>query len=143
MSSDDVGSQSTMNLGKRIGARAIDMILLTAIEVGVGQFTGFGFDWLIGGSLFVILYFVACDVLFGTTVGKRVLGLRVHAVDGAKLTWSAAFKRELFILVGSVPLVGPLIAIGLWVWFGIRIKKTGNGPHDDWAKSRVTMAATR
>ncbi|MGV3620390.1 MAG: RDD family protein [Archangium sp.] len=131
------------NFGPRVGARAIDMLLLTAVEVAVGQRTGYGYDWLVGGSAFVILYFVVSDVLFGATVGKRVLGLRVHDASGAKVSWAAAFKRELFILIGSIPAAGPLIALGVWIWFGVRINESPErvGPHDAWAGSRVTKAA--
>lgn len=148
MSSGRDGGQSRMNstpanLGPRVGARAIDMLLLTALEVAVGQLTGYGFDWLIGGSLFVLLYFVVSDAVFGATVGKRVLGLQVRAVDGAKVPWPAAFKRELFMLVGSIPAAGPLLALGVWIWFGVRITRSAErvGPHDAWAQSRVTRAA--
>ena len=131
------------NFGPRVGARAIDMLLLTAVEVGVGQVTGYGFDWLIGGSAFVLLYFVVSDAVFGATVGKRVLGLQVRSADGAKLPWSSAFKRELFILIGSIPAAGPFIALGVWIWFGVRINKSAErvGPHDAWAHSRVTKVA--
>ena len=63
-----------------------------------------------GVGLFLILMFVltwcysiVLEGLFGATPGKRLLGLKVVAEDGAPLSWNAAIVRNLLRTVDMLP----------------------------------------
>ena len=54
--------------------------------------------WLIFPFLFGIiqmLYFIILDVSWGATIGKRVLGLKVQMLNGAKVPFDKAFIRNI------------------------------------------------
>ena len=60
---------------------------------------GFGFAFILLfpfllGILYVI-YFVVLDVVWGGTVGKRILGLRVQMTNGSKVTFDKALIRNI------------------------------------------------
>jgi hypothetical protein len=44
-------------------------------------------------------YFAFCEWRWGQTIGKSMLGLRVMAIDGGRLSWNAAAIRNLFRIV--------------------------------------------
>jgi uncharacterized RDD family membrane protein YckC len=119
-------------LGARFGARLIDALVLVAIGVPVGVALDFSVTWLVGQALLVFVYFVALDVAWGTTVGKRVLGLRVAGADGGRPSVGEAAVREAFTLLGAVPFAGPLLALGAWIAIGVtaRSSEHGQGVHD-------------
>lgn len=121
---------SAAPLPVRVAARALDVAVLVGLDLALGSAIGFGWDFLVLGSLMVLAYFTLGDALVGATPGKLALGLRVVGPDGGRPTLSQALARESFTLVGSVPLVGPIVALGLWVWFSIEVRRTGAGPHD-------------
>lgn len=130
-------------LAVRAAARVLDVILVAIVNVALGQVIGYGVDWLALGALGVLGYFALCDAGFGATLGKRALGLRVIAADGGRPTPVQALRRELFTLIGAVPLVGPLVALGVWVWMIVAIRSSplGQGPHDVFAGgTRVVRA---
>jgi len=120
------------DLPVRLAARAIDVLVIAALDFGLGRLVGFGWDWLALGSAMVLAYFALLDSLVGATVGKLALGLRVIGPDGGKPSLGQALKREAFTLVGSIPLVGPLLAIAIWVWFSMTIRSNPlrQGKHD-------------
>ncbi len=119
----------------RVIARIIDALVVTAIDLLLGSLLGFGYVWLVLGAAIVLAYFAVLDAAAGTTVGKAVMKLRVVAADGGRPSLSSAVRRESFMLVGAVPFVGPLVAIGLWIWFALRVRAdvNGQGPHDGFA----------
>jgi uncharacterized RDD family membrane protein YckC len=121
----------------RLAARLIDVIIVVLLNLALGQVIGFGFDWLVLGAAIILGYFAAGDTLFGATVGKRVLGLRVVTAEGLRPSPAQALRRELFVVVGAVPFVGPILALGIWVWMllAIRSSPLGQGPHDTFAGS--------
>jgi uncharacterized RDD family membrane protein YckC len=60
-----------------------------------------------------IAYFAVLEGLFGQTVGKAVVGIRVTDLAGGRIGWRAALIRNIFRLVDSFPgvyLVGVLVA---------------------------------
>jgi len=81
-------------------------------------------------------------VLYGTvleasalegTLGKRLLGLRVHDLIGERLSWKTAFVRNVGKLIGMLP-----CAIGvLWILFD----KSGQSLHDKAAYTVVLRGA--
>jgi uncharacterized RDD family membrane protein YckC len=65
---------------------------------------------LTGGrfGLFVVLclvYYFACEMYSGQTIGKRAMGLRVVDIDGGQLTARAVFIRTVGRIVDVLPLL--------------------------------------
>lgn len=122
-------------LSRRAGARLIDALLLAGLGYLWGRPLGFGMGWLVAHAGLVYLYFVASDASFGTTLGKKALGLEVRNAAGELPSFRDSSRRELFVLLGAIPFVGPLLALGFWIQTA-RIMKAhpqGEGLHDAWA----------
>ena len=131
-------------LAPRLAARAIDVLVIVAFDLALGQAIGFGWSWLAIGTAFVLLYFAGLDALAGATLGKAALGLRVVGPDGGRPTLRQAIRREAFTLLGSIPLAGPLLAVISWIWIirTIRASDARQGAHDRLAGgTRVIRAA--
>ena len=60
------------DLPVRLAARGIDVVIVGAIDVGLGLLIGFGFDWLLIGAAIVLAYFSLFDAMAGATPGKLV-----------------------------------------------------------------------
>ncbi|HEX7666761.1 MAG TPA: RDD family protein [Polyangiaceae bacterium] len=139
----NVEASAPPSLGARFGARVVDYVLLGMLGGGLGRVSGFGFGWLAGTALGVYAYFVVGDAFFGKTVGKALVGLRVVDERGEKPSLVAAAKRELFVIFGAVPFVGPLLALAAWIGIVVTARKSavGEGWHDRIAGgTRVTRA---
>lgn len=119
----------------RLLARGLDVLILAAVEVGLGQVMGYGFDWLLVGSAFVFFYFSLFDAGLGATPGKLALRLRVLGPAGGRPTLRQSLWREAFTLVGSVPFVGPLLALAAWIVIARAIARSPQrqGNHDAFA----------
>lgn len=122
----------TRLLARRLGGRAIDAALLVAVGVALGLAIGFGFDWLAIHAALVFAYFVVLDATVATTLGKRLLGLKLVSPDGDRPTLRQAAIREAFTLAGAVPFVGPLLALVAWTTIAVtsRADGVGQGSHD-------------
>lgn len=91
----------------RFWAYTIDLIVLVAIS-GIFIKPIFRvFDWTISNPLFLffspykvtmlivaLLYFMLLTRFLGQTIGKMIVGIRVHRKDGEKLTWGTIVFRE-------------------------------------------------
>lgn len=84
---------------------AIRMAVLFALSMVLGLLGGAG-----AGAMAVVafllywFYPVVCEVMFdGRSPGKRALGLRVVAADGAPIGWRASFARNLLRVVDMLP----------------------------------------
>ena len=119
----------------RVIARIIDALVVTAIDLLLGSVLGFGYVWLVLGAVTVLAYFAVLDSVVGTTVGRR------HETPRRRRRW----RRPSLARCGAasrscwwerkMPFVGPLVAIGLWIWFALRMRAdvNGQGPHDGFA----------
>jgi uncharacterized RDD family membrane protein YckC len=124
-------------------ARAIDAAVVALVDVVLGRVMGFGFDWLAVGTVIVWVYFVVLDAGLGATLGKLALGLRVLGAEGGRPTAGEALRREAFTVLGAIPFVGPLLALGMWIWIALAVRSdpNGQGPHDRFAGgTRVVRA---
>ncbi len=132
--------------GQRAGAFILDFMLLIAILIvftlfvayagigtlGTGSIDGIeiiGVIWLLGFFLLRNFYFIAFEIgRRSATLGKRIMGLRVVARDGGRLTADAVIARnmmreiEVFLplsfLSGGEGVDGAIALIGL-LWAGI------------------------
>jgi uncharacterized RDD family membrane protein YckC len=116
----------------RLAARAIDVIVLAAISGLLGWQIGFGFDWLVVTAIAVWEFFALCDTLWGATLGKRAVGLRVIGPEGNRPTLKQALIREAFTILGAIPFIGPLLALAAWIWIflSVRSNPLRQGKHD-------------
>jgi len=58
-----------------------------------------------------VLYFAILDNSWGATIGKRVLGLQVQMVNGGKITFNAAFIRNISKIYGLFLLLDWILGI--------------------------------
>lgn len=107
-----------IGVGWRALATVIDTALLAIVAYVIawlnGTTTEAGFE-LRGGPFFLmtlimLAYYITLEGLFGSTVGKMILGLRVVKLDGSAISWRASVVRNLlrfvdgivFYLVGAI-----------------------------------------
>ena len=92
------GPASVPGLGRRLAALFIDWILCTIIAVG-----------LLHSQYWTLAIFAAENyillVLTGTTIGKRVMGMRVARLDGKRVGLGWGLVRTILLLAVVPPLV--------------------------------------
>jgi uncharacterized RDD family membrane protein YckC len=145
-------------LGTRLAARVLDAVLVGLPLSAVLALAGLPAPTLaLGGveawthgavtSLVWLLYHAGCESLFGATLGKRILGLRVVAEDGDVPGPIAATVRNLWLLAGLIPWVGGLVLIAATIVLVVSISRHPHhlGRHDEVAGTSVQVvgAATR
>ncbi|MCA1701126.1 MAG: RDD family protein [Actinobacteria bacterium] len=94
-------------IGRRIGAAFIDIAIVVVLALLVGGIVGndvasdapasarFGALDRVLIVCLVFGYYWATETVWGQTLGKRVLDIRVERVDGTKATAGATFVRTL------------------------------------------------
>lgn len=138
---DDASAGAGTGPWPRFGARLIDGILLAVVGVSVGWAMNFNWLWLVLDAIFVYGYFVVCDVNFGRTIGKTVLGLRVSGSTSGTPNLEEAARREAWVLLGAIPFVGGLFSLVAAISIGVTINRdpAHQGWHDRFAGgTRVT-----
>ena len=121
---------------RRFGARFLDFLPFGIVY----QALAVGFDFgLVLPVLYVVVlyaYFVLADAYAGTTLGKRLLSLRVVGPSGDKPEIKQAATREAVIIVsallGAVPFAGDLLGSIPWlvIAWTIANSPTKQGQHD-------------
>ncbi|MEU2102301.1 RDD family protein [Nocardia sp. NPDC019255] len=91
---------------------------------------------MLPGAGFGFLYFLACEVTTGSTLGKKALGLHVNGRAGAsKPSIKDSALRNAYMLLNLVPCIGGV----LWFFAALAIAATvGSSPskqgrHDNFA----------
>ena len=94
----ETGSTSVPGLGRRLAALFIDWILCAIIATGLlhSQYWTLA---VFGAETYILL------VLTGTTIGKRVLGMRVARLDGQRIGLGWGLVRTILLLTVVPPLV--------------------------------------
>jgi len=113
-------------IGRRIGAALVEIGVLFVAFVLLGLLTGDsesgdgGARVTLDGAGFIVflgltlLYYFLQEAATGQTLGKRLLGVRVRAVDGAEPVAGRIALRTLLRLIDSLPflyLVGFVVMI--------------------------------
>lgn len=134
--------QRPAGVGVRFLARLIDGIVAGIVAYLVLRIVGLGDNLSVVasvGALLVFSYFVILESAWGSTVGKRMFGLRVFDSSGGKPSMGSAALRNLFLAVSAVPFVGPVIDFILRIVIAVTISQssTKQGIHDRWAKTQV------
>ena len=125
---DDKGFQD--HWAKRVIAYVIDivvvsvavyfLVLVVALPALPAFFSGqvFPFAWLwgfwLGGiaPLIIIGYFVLAEALFGRTIGKELMGLRVARLDGKHLDLWSSFVRNISKIAFVLLVVDVAVGLG-------------------------------
>ena len=108
----------------RFWAYTIDLLVLYAISgilikpifrvVGIDisnpSFLLFS-PYKVAALLLLLLYFALMTKVFGQTVGKMIMGIKVVAKNGAPLTWGTILFREVFGRFISKMLVVPYLLV--------------------------------
>jgi len=71
---------------------------------------GFGSGIVV--SFFVFLYFFLAEGLYGRTIGKEIMGLRVERVDGKHLTFRDSFVRNISKIYWLLLLLDVAVGLG-------------------------------
>jgi uncharacterized RDD family membrane protein YckC len=92
------GPASVPGLGRRLAALFIDWVLCAIIATGLlhSQYWTLA---IFGAEAYILL------VLTGTTIGKRVLGMRVARLDGKRIGLGWGLVRTILLLAVVPPLV--------------------------------------
>ncbi|QIS01165.1 RDD family protein [Nocardia brasiliensis] len=136
------------DLGTRIGARVIDALILYIpyliiyflVKNSLGLTIGLGLLW----TVVQLGYFVGMETSQGTTLGKKVLGLKVLAPGGAaKIEPVTSLKRNVFVAANIIPCVGGLVSLVLAIYIMVTISQDPNkqGWHDKFAGGTQVVKA--
>ncbi|HUR84012.1 MAG TPA: RDD family protein [Solirubrobacteraceae bacterium] len=117
-------------LGRRIAAAVIDALIILILLVVVAKALGDEGDtkrsvWAeTSGSpravffLLTLAYFLGTELVWGQTISKRIMKIRVVGLDGARLTPGAAVIRNVVRIVDWLP--------GLYIVGAIALFTAGN-----------------
>ncbi|MBW3619081.1 MAG: RDD family protein [Actinobacteria bacterium] len=130
-------------MGKRFGARIIDA-LIVGIPVGILLLLVLDLDarGIVYSALAAVAnlaYFVWLESSQGGTLGKRMLGMSVASEAGVNLTAEQSFKRNWWLLLGVIPVIGPLASLGVTIYIAVTISSDdrNQGFHDKMADALV------
>lgn len=96
------------NFGNRLVAAILDAIITIPLVIAAGYFIMFQPSWetYLAITILSALYKPVLEGLYGATLGKMIVKLKVVSKGGEKITWSQAFMRYLpWALV---------LVIGIW-----------------------------
>ena len=88
-------------------------IIAAIALVNTGSLFLFGGLWITFGlfGLLSILYFIVLDVAWGATIGKRIMGLQVQTLNGARITFVQSIIRNISKIFWPFLFLDWLIAI--------------------------------
>lgn len=140
----------------RFAARIIDGLVLlipnailaavltddTAASFG-GVGTGEDFVYLLASTVLGFAYAVWLEASRGQTVGKMVLGYKVVGPDGGIPANDVALRRNAWLLLGIVPIVGGVLSFVAAVAIGVTIANDPfkRGTHDNFAGGSAVVRA--
>ena len=135
-----------IGLGRRFVAWLVD-VLVTGLawmafaetESGDGTFTirweGMDAVW---PALITLAYLVVLERVFGATIGKLVVGIRVRLLDGSRIAWGPALMRNLARVVDAFPYAIPYLVGAIALSRSDTKQRLG----DRWAKTVVILVGT-
>jgi len=147
------GESASADLGPRFLARLIDFVLLWAVFLVIivpivvvaifsgsfgGAFGGLNLGGFVAGLVWaaiVVGYFALMESSGGQTVGKMVMKLKTQGPDGENPSLEMAIKRNIWIALGIIPVIGGLAELGAAGYIGVTINQspTNTGWHDTFA----------
>ncbi|MCK7638379.1 RDD family protein [Corynebacterium pygosceleis] len=144
----NTGSRDPLNAParSRVAALALDAAIFSALYLvlvaATAIATGNALWYLVlpAGPLPFWLWKVVGDANGGGP-GKRLLGLRVTGPADCPVGVGQAARRNLWLLLPAVPVVGPVaaLAVGMWLAGSAKLDAYGMGSHDRFARTRVIV----
>src|SRR5437763_16169666 len=99
----------------RFVAVLIDGVLFLVLTLLIALFAGGAYSTTENGThefgvraggwwpiVLFFAYYVTCETIFGRTVGKRLVGLRVVDEDGDRIGWGQSLVRNLLRIVDAL-----------------------------------------
>lgn len=131
----------------RFGARIIDFLVLLIPQFIIGAVVGGGSStvgvassgraWFAGviGTLLTYGYFVYLESTRGQSVGKMALSFKVIGPDGNLPTTEVAARRNAWLLLSIIPILGGLVQFVVAIVIGVTINSDPfkRGWHDNFA----------
>lgn len=141
------------DLGQRLIAKLIDFVILWVVyaivivpiffsaafggaAIGGFSFSGAAFVAGLVSIALYLAYFVVLEMTMGQTLGKMLLKLRVRGATGGNPSLEEAIKRNAWMVVGVIPVVGTLVALAAAIYIIVTINNntaTRQGWHDEFA----------
>lgn len=146
--SPEAGALESVGPWPRFGARIIDGLvlfvpnLIVALILGGDSTSSFaaggGFDDVLVGIVTTFIgfgYAVWLESNRGQTVGKMALGIKVIDVQGRVPSPEVAARRNAWLLLSIIPILGGLVAFVVAIWIGVSISNDSfnRGVHDNFA----------
>jgi len=96
----------------RLVAYIIDSIILVIIIAIITDLTHLGIWFMLGAwAILSLLYFIFLDVYWGTTIGKKIIGLNVQLEKGGKVPLKQSIIRNISKIFILLPILDWLIAV--------------------------------
>ena len=106
-----------VGVGRRLLALIIDVIIMTIISALIILILTYSFPASLDAiqrverpgsvsttqSLAVFIYFIVMEALWGATLGKMALGIRIVKVDGAPIGLGSSIVRNLLRIIDNLP----------------------------------------
>jgi uncharacterized RDD family membrane protein YckC len=114
------------NFWRRFWAAIIDGIVLQPVSWLDRWIWGLGLPipllilWFLVANTIGVVYSIVLHGLFGQTVGKRAVGVRVYDVSGGRLSWRQAALRDCF----------PIVVNTLGLAAGLSMALSGENPYE-------------
>ena len=93
----------------------IGFIISLAMPLNYGTLWYYAWgSWIINGlieGVLLLLYFVLLELLWGATIGKRILGLRVQTVEGQRVSVVKSLIRNITKVLGPLIILDWLVGI--------------------------------
>lgn len=118
-----------VGVGRRLVAFIIDLIVLMIINGLVGFIFHAGMTNVNGVisynssgpgaalQMFIpIVYYIILEAMWGATLGKMGLGIRVVKVDGSPIGWGGSIMRNLLCVIDGIPFFVPYLLGAILVW---------------------------
>ncbi|WP_223789038.1 RDD family protein [Marinicella meishanensis] len=100
------GQSVYATFGQRLGAAIIDILIVIPIVIAVQAINSqtYGAEVAIEVLITVLSlsYAVALNYLYGGTIGKLVLGIRITHIDGSRISLKTSFMRSSVDILLSV-----------------------------------------
>jgi len=134
-----------VSVGRRLVAIIIDLIILGVVNGLVGLIFHSGSVTNVNGAMsynssgpgaalqFIIplVYYIVMEAMWGATLGKMALGIRVVKLDGSPISWGESIIRNLLRIIDGIPYFIPYLLGAILVWtsptrqrLGDRVAKT-------------------
>lgn len=121
---------------RRIIASSIDMMLISLLQIVLWLallYYGYKQWWVIklltipgdGTTYVYFIFLISCytlqEIIFHTSIGKRIFGLKIISTNGQKLKLYQILLRNVFRLVDQILLIG-----SVWCFIDIKNRRLGD-----------------